>query len=530
MVAKDKVTLEVIAKEAGVSVPTVSQALAGKGRISQATKERIFRVVKELSYQPDPAAQSLARRSTNEMESPADRQIARKSTKQVGFLEYVSTEELLLALQLEGQQREEEGYDVKGLRPKPEELRRMPRQKLYKLYHQLLSATLRADYPYEEPAGLAAIQAARPEGCCEARLVITSNELYDRIYGGWLARVIGCVLGKPFEAGWPKAKVIQYLKLAGAFPLSNYIPRILPLPNQFNMNSESNGTYLGEIHGAPVDDDTDFSFLALHMLETYGLDFTTAQVATEWVTHLTYYRIHTAERIAYRNLICNIAPDQTAEYLNPVREFIGGRIRADLYGFVSPGKPELAATLAYKDAMLSHTKNGLYGAMFWAAVISWAFVSQDMEEIIRVGLSQIPSKSRLAEAIRDTLAVFHEEADWEVAYDCLLLKYGAYHPAHTINNTIWCLLALLYGKQDLTRSLGIAVTCGMDTDCNSANIGSVLGVLLGRSSIPEHWSAPLEDTLYTAVSQFGKLSISNLARRTANIAENVLTKNFTRKE
>jgi ADP-ribosylglycohydrolase len=259
------------------------------------------------------------------------------------------------------------------------------------------------------------------------------------------------------------------------------------------------------------------------MLETHGLGFTTAQMANEWVTHLTYYRIHTAERVAYRNLICNIPPNQTAEYLNPVREFIGGRIRADLYGFVAPGKPELAAALAYKDVTLSHTKNGVYGAMFWAAVISWAFVSRDMEEIIRIGLSQIPRNCRLAEAARDTLAVFHEEEDWEAAYDRLLLKYGSYHPAHTINNTIWCLLALLYGGYNLTRSLGIAVTCGMDTDCNCANIGSVLGVLFGGSSIPEYWSAPLEDTLYTAVSQFGKLSISDLARRTAKVAENVLT-------
>jgi transcriptional regulator with XRE-family HTH domain/ADP-ribosylglycohydrolase len=530
MVTKDKVTLEDIAKEAGVSVPTVSQALAGKGRISQATKERILKVVKELSYQPDPAAQSLGRRNVDETDSPADRVIARKSMKQAAFLEYVSTQELVVAVEIEGQQREEEGYDVTGLRPSSGELRQLSRQQLYKLYRQLLSAPLRADFPYEEPGSLTAIQAARPNGLIGTNLVITSNELYDRIYGGWLARVIGCVLGKPIEAGWPKEMVIQYLNLAGAYPLANYIPRILPLPSQFNLNPESNGTFLGEIHGAPVDDDTDFTFLSLHMLEAYGLSFTTAQVAAEWLTHLTYYRIHTAERIAYRNLICNISPDHTAEYLNPVREFIGGRIRADLYGFISPGKPELAAALAYKDVSLSHTKNGVYGAMFWAAVISWAFVSRNIEEIIRVGLSQIPGKCRLAEAIRDTLSVFPEEEDWEVAYDRLFLKYGTYHPAHTINNTIWCLLALLYGNNNLTRSLGIVITCGMDTDCNSANIGSVLGVLNGGSSIPQHWSAPLEDTLYTAVSQFGKLSISDLARRTAIIAENVLTRNATRKE
>jgi len=530
MVTKSKVTLEDVARKAGVSVSTASQALAGKGRISKATRARILQVVEELSYRPDPAARSLARRSSEELEPHVDLANVRKSMKQAGFLEYVSTHELQLAVQIEGMQRDEEGYDVAGLRPDYDTLRGMTRPQLSKLYRQILSTAPRADYSYEEPASLAAIQAARPDHWPEARLVITSNELYDRIYGGWLARVTGCVLGKPIEAGWPKSKVIEYLRLANAYPLTNYIPRILPVPDRFDLNPESNGTFLGEIDGAPVDDDTDFTLLSLHLLETYGLNFTTAQVAAEWVNHLTYHRIHTAERIAYRNLICNVAPGETAEYLNPVREFIGGRIRADLYGFVAPGKPELAATLAYKDAALSHTKNGVYGALFWAAVIAWAFVTRDMEEIIRAGLAQIPRGCRLAEAVRDTLAVFHEETDWEAAYDRLLAKYGAYHPAHTINNTIWCLLALLYGQQDLTRSFGIAVTCGMDTDCNCANIGSVLGVLSGASAVPEHWSAPLKDTLYTAVSQFGKLSISELARRTVKIAENVLTESSSRKE
>ncbi len=63
MTQKGKVTLEDIAIKTGVSVPTVSQTLSGKGRISKATRERILAVVEELSYQPDPAAQSLARRA-----------------------------------------------------------------------------------------------------------------------------------------------------------------------------------------------------------------------------------------------------------------------------------------------------------------------------------------------------------------------------------------------------------------------------------------------------------------------------------
>jgi ADP-ribosylglycohydrolase/transcriptional regulator with XRE-family HTH domain len=523
MAMKYRVTLQDIAQQAGVSIPTVSQALAGKGRISQATKERILQVVEELSYQPDPAAQELARRRADEVESRPIRRQNRKSMKQANFLEYVSDHDLRLAVQIERQQRAQEGYDVDGLSLNADALSSTSRSDLVRSFRQLLEAHPNNNYPYEEPGTLSAIQAARSGGFPDSSLVITPAKLYDHIYGGWLARVAGCVLGKPVEAGWPKNKVIKYLKLAHAYPLSTYIPRIIPLPEEFDLNPEPDGTFLGEICGAPHDDDTDYTFLALHILESFGLDFTIKHVATEWVTHLTYFRTYTAERIAYRNLILSIPPEEAAEYLNPVREFIGGRIRADLYGWVAPGKPALAASLAYKDVCLSHTKNGVYGAMFWAAMVAWAFVTQNIEEIIRVGLSEIPRNCRLAEAVQDTLSLSHELDDWQVAYDRLLLKYGEYHPAHTINNTIWCLLALLYGEKDLTRSLGIAATCGMDTDCNCANVGAVLGVMLGAGTLPEHWTAPLEDTLYTAVSQYRELSISDLARRTAGIATSVLT-------
>ena len=522
MSPKEKVTLEDIAQKAGVSVPTVSQALSGKGRISRDTRERILQVVEELSYHPDPVAQSLARRRSDAIEPRTTRRPNRKSMRQANFLDFVSPHELSLAVQIEAQQLEEEGYVVDGLRVDAGALRDLPKTRLARLFTQLLAAPARSDFPSQGPAGLAAFRAARPDGPRSAGPVTPPAELYNRIHGGWLARVAGCVLGKPIEAGWPKNKVIQYLKLAHAHPLGGYIPRIMPLPAEFDLNPEPDGTFLGEIHGAPHDDDTDYTFLALHLLETYGLDFTTTQVATEWMTHLTYFRIYTAERVAYRNLICNIPPDEAAGYLNPVREFIGGRIRADLYGWVAPGRPELAAALARKDVCLSHTKNGLYGAMFWAAMIAWAYVSADIEEIIRVGLSEIPANCRLAEAVQDALTTWREVEDWEVAYDRLLLKYGDYHPAHTINNTLWCMLALLYGGNDLTRSLGIAASCGMDTDCNCANVGAVLGVILGGEALPDAWTAPLEDTLYTAVSQFHELRISDLARRTALIAAQVL--------
>lgn len=523
---KQRVTLKDIAKQAGVSEATVSQTLSGKGRISQTTRERVLEVVEELSYQPDEAARSLARRRAAKLPDTARSKTQRRETKRMpslNLVNLVATSELIELVRMEIQQKEEEGFKITPHRDIFDAENRWTRRKLYRFYRDLSAAPTNPDDGYEEPDALEGIQEARPDGPREDAPIVTQSALYDSIYGAWLGRCAGCVLGKPVEAGWSKRQLIQYLKLANAYPLADYIPRLVPSPPSFDLNPESEGTFLDEIEGVPYDDDIDFTILGLHILETHGLSFSTDDVGTEWLGHLPYFRVYTAERIAYRNLVLNLSPPDTALTLNPAREFIGARIRADVYGLATPGKPELAAALAYRDARLSHVKNGVYSAMFMAAMISWAFVSNDVREIVEVGLSEIPHRSRLAEAVCDVLALRNETSDWEIAHDRLILKYGSYHPVHAINNTAWVVLALLFSDGDFSNGICTAVTCGLDTDCNGASVGSIMGVMHGNQNIPKKWTAPLQDTVCTTISRWRERRISSLARRTAKIAEETLS-------
>ena len=59
-VGRGRVGIKDVAKAAGVSITTVSHALSGKGRLTDATRERVRRVATDLGYTPHPAAQSLA--------------------------------------------------------------------------------------------------------------------------------------------------------------------------------------------------------------------------------------------------------------------------------------------------------------------------------------------------------------------------------------------------------------------------------------------------------------------------------------
>lgn len=60
---QDRIRLVDVAKQAGVSVTTASDALRGSTRVKRSTREKVRAIAKELRYQPNKVAQDLVRRS-----------------------------------------------------------------------------------------------------------------------------------------------------------------------------------------------------------------------------------------------------------------------------------------------------------------------------------------------------------------------------------------------------------------------------------------------------------------------------------
>ncbi len=282
---------------------------------------------------------------------------------------------------------------------------------------------------------------------------------------------------------------------------------------RYPWNRASRPTSLREnINGMPEDDDINYAMLNLHVLERYGPDFTSTDLATAWLEMMPVLTVFTAERVAYLNLLNDLEPPETARHRNPYREWIGAQIRADVWGWVSPGDPNQAALLAHRDARLSHVANGLYAEMFVAAMVAAAFVHDDPRAVVQAGLAVVPDSSRLAEAIRFTLELPRLEADWEPALDQLYTRFGHYHWVHAINNAALVVAALLYGAGDFEHSITLAVMGGWDTDCNGATVGSIIATM--RGEVPEKWAAPLGNQVRSSLRGFDHSSIDDLARRT----------------
>jgi ADP-ribosylglycohydrolase len=267
------------------------------------------------------------------------------------------------------------------------------------------------------------------------------------------------------------------------------------------------------------DDDTDYTMLALRILEKYGPGFTSADVGTEWLLALPFTMVYTAERVAYRNLIYGLEPPSTATHRNPYREWIGALIRGDMFGYVSPGDPATAARLAYQDAALSHTANGIYGEMWAAALIAAALSSTSAQEALEKALTVVPARSRLAEALRTTMDAHQNGKPWDEAMTSMEGRLAGYNWVHTINNAEVVAAALLWGEGDFSRTIGLAVEAGLDTDCTGATAGSAFGALHGRGALPAHWTDPLHDSIHSAIFGFEGVRISDLVDRTMRVSE-----------
>lgn len=419
-----------------------------------------------------------------------------------------------------------EAPDRAGASPQP------PDPALRALAEKLLDEleTITAPSAASEPTDLAAIHAlasawAAPGGPCGTAV---ADGLVARLEAGWLGRAAGCLLGKPVEK-LPLHGIREIARSTGNWPLDGWFTAVGLDPEtarRYPWNRRSAPTSLAEnISGMPEDDDLNYPLLGLLLLEEHGHGFDTGDVAGLWLAELPAGRTFTAERVAYRNLLEGVEPPLTARRRNPFREWIGALIRADVYGWTCPGDPAGAADAAWRDAVLTHTANGVHGAMFAAAVIAAAAGGgTDVHGCLAAGLAVVPPGSRLAAAVRFGIAAARAEpsgtaAGFAAVVDALHAEYGTYHWVHVLPNTALLAAALTHAEGDFTGSITRAVSGGWDTDSTGATAGSVAGLLAGSSAaLPARWTAPLDNRLATTVAGMDGIGFDTLARRTAALA------------
>ena len=424
-------------------------------------------------------------------------------------------------LLLEYQESIDEGLDIDVYNDVFSSVSRLPKGEIKKklgdvLFEAITTANQKDDYPYNEPSDLEQIRGLRKK--YNVPLTFNRDNLENKIHGAWMGRICGCMLGKSLE-GIRTDELIPFLKETNNYPMHRYVYRSdltdeIIGKYKFGFAGQS---YADEINGMPVDDDTNYVVLAQEIIDKYGRSFTSYDVAGAWLKYQSKEYYFSAERVAYLNFVKGFDPPESAIYKNPYREWIGAQIRGDYFGYINPGNPELAAEMAWRDASISHTKNGIYGEMLVSAMLAVASTTDNIEDIILCGLAEIPCTSRLYEDVVSVVDAYKKGISQNECFDMIHKKYDEYTShgwCHTISNAMIVVASLLYGNGDFGKSICMAVETGFDTDCNGATVGSILGMILGFERIPEYWKKPINDKLYTSLFGIEAVKISERAKLT----------------
>ncbi|MFZ4848608.1 MAG: ADP-ribosylglycohydrolase family protein [Caldilinea sp.] len=324
------------------------------------------------------------------------------------------------------------------------------------------------------------------------------SDYAERVYAGVLGKIIGVYLGRPFE-GWSYDRILQEL---GEVWYYVHEKRNVPL--------------------IVTDDDISGTFTFLRALPDYAnrRDLTAAQIGQSWLNYIIEQRTilwwggmgNSTEHTAFLRLKQGIpAPQSGSMALNGqvVAEQIGSQIFIDGWAMVAPGDPELAADLARRAASVSHDGEAIYGAQVVAALEAQAFVERDLNRLLDTALSLIPNQSLIYRMIGQIREWHAAEPDWrktraQIAAHYGYDKYGG--NCHMVPNHALIIHALLHGEDDFQKSLMIVNTCGWDTDCNSGNVGCILGIKNGLAAIDAgpDWRGPVADRMYLATADGGR--------------------------
>ncbi|MBE3040630.1 MAG: ADP-ribosylglycohydrolase family protein, partial [Chloroflexi bacterium] len=257
-----------------------------------------------------------------------------------------------------------------------------------------------------------------------------------------------------------------------------------------------------------------------------------AQIGQTWLNYIIEKRTilwwgglgNSTEHTAFLRLKSGIpAPQSGSIVLNSkvVAEQIGAQIFIDGWAMIAPGDPALAADLAHRAGSVSHDGEAIYGAQVLAAMEAQAFIEHDINKLIDVGVSFIPKDSIIARMIGDVREWHAKDSDWHQTRQRIQDNYGYDRyggNCHMVPNHALIILSVLYGDDDFQKTLMIVNTAGWDTDCNSGNVGCLMGLKNGLKGIDTgpDFRGPVADRMYMPTADGGR-SISDALTETYQV-------------
>lgn len=320
---------------------------------------------------------------------------------------------------------------------------------------------------------------------------ISRKDYRDKVLGCWYGKTIGGTLGAPWENNREMNRVEFY-------------------PPEINGESLPN-------------DDLDLQLVWLAAVEREGVRrLNERRLAEYWDNYIT--GPWNEYGVCRSNIRMGILPPMSGRVGNSDWKWSNGAwIRSEIWACLFPASPHRAVRLAYCDACCDHEGEGIYAELFTAALESAAFAERDIRKLLDIGLAFIPPGCRVARAVELARTCYEEHLPFAEARNRIVEDSSDIGWFQAPGNLGFVVLGLLYGEGDFGRSVALAVNCGDDTDCTAGTVGAILGIINGRSGIPEKWCAPIGDAIKTCcIDNVGRSCFLNVPANLTELTDRVV--------
>ena len=190
---------------------------------------------------------------------------------------------------------------------------------------------------------------------------ISYEKYLDKIWGGWVGKCAGGILGAPIEG----FKCFHNIELSEKLFETNY-------PN----------------------DDLDLQVLWLDLVKQKGPWIDENDLGDFWHEHVDFPWGEYG--LAASNLACGIMPPLSGKHNNDYwNRGMGSPIRSEIWGMLCAGDPEKAAYYAKMDSSLDHFGFSVEAEMFLSACEALAFFESDIKIILEKAISIFPANSEI---------------------------------------------------------------------------------------------------------------------------------------
>ncbi len=355
-------------------------------------------------------------------------------------------------------------------------------------------------------------------------ITISVDEYRDKLKGFWLGQCIANMTGLVTEMD--KIGNIGEIKTGKFYTSEDWGKLDQPSIFSPNKSSELSKTidFVFEQDGMwPADDDTDIEYMYQELLLNYKTSFLSPdQIRDGWINHIKQKEenfLWVSNQKAFDLMNEGYVPPKTSDpKLNEYYDMIDAQLTTEIFGILSPGRPDIALKMAELPILTTARYNAKWISDFYVSMYSLSTtlnlnldIRENIFSIADISSKLLPDSSYASKMYKFVKLEYENGRSWEEARDNIYERYqvNSEDGYDITSKNLYCngcfsaginfaasLISLFWGGGDIKETIKIGTLAGWDSDNPTSTWGGMLGFIIGKKAVEKEFGRSFSDKYF----------------------------------